>query len=237
MLDLQALDTSGDNLRNTLARLPEAQFVSDLLQQHQALQGEVRDLRVQVTDVTDEQSRADADVEQVKARQQRDQSMVDSGAISDPKALERMLGELESLSKRISDLEDVELEVMERLEQLQGQLDEGESRLVVLEEQIDQAKSALATQQTELKTKLAQVLEERAQLASAIPADLMALYERIREHKGGVAAAALRRKECLGCGLALNTSDLAMIASAPADDVLRCEECTRILVRTSESGL
>ncbi|HMU36975.1 MAG TPA: hypothetical protein PKA04_09110, partial [Marmoricola sp.] len=163
MLDLQALDTSGDNLRNTLARLPEAQVVSDLLQQHQALQGEVRDLRVQVTDVTDEQSRADADVEQVKARQQRDQSMVDSGAISDPKALERMLGELESLSKRISDLEDVELEVMERLEQLQGQLDEGESRLVVLEEQIDQAKSALATQQTELKTKLAQVLEERAQ--------------------------------------------------------------------------
>lgn len=78
---------------------------------------------------------------------------------------------------------------------------------------------------------------ERAQLASAIPEDLMALYERIREHKGGVAAAALRRKECLGCGLVLNTAELAMVASAPADDVLRCEECSRILVRTSESGL
>ena len=237
MLDLQALDTSGDNLRNRLARLPEAQVVSDLLQQHQALQGEVRDLRVQVTDVTDEQSRADADVEQVKSRQQRDQSMVDSGAISDPKALERMLGELESLAKRISDLEDVELEVMERLEQLQGSLDAGEAQLVVLEGQIDQAKAALATQQAELKTEFTQVQGERAQLASAIPEDLMALYERIREHKGGVAAAALRRKECLGCGLVLNTAELAMVASAPADDVLRCEECSRILVRTSESGL
>ncbi|MEI2671490.1 MAG: hypothetical protein V9G13_10260 [Marmoricola sp.] len=95
--------------------------MADLLQQHQA-QSKVKcaTFRVQVTDVTDEQSRADADVEQVKSRQQRDQSMVDSGAISDPKALERMLGELESLAKRISDLEDVELEVMERLEQLQG---------------------------------------------------------------------------------------------------------------------
>ncbi|MEI2671491.1 MAG: C4-type zinc ribbon domain-containing protein [Marmoricola sp.] len=95
----------------------------------------------------------------------------------------------------------------------------------------------MATQQAELKTEFTQVQGERAQLASAIPEDLMALYERIREHKGGVAAAALRRKECLGCGLVLNTAELAMVASAPADDVLRCEECSRILVRTSESGL
>jgi len=127
--------------------------------------------------------------------------------------------------------------VMERLEQLQGSLDAGEAQLVVLEGQIDQAKAALATQQAELKTEFTQVQGERAQLASAIPEDLMALYERIREHKGGVAAAALRRKECLGCGLVLNTAELAMVASAPADDVLRCEECSRILVRTSESGL
>ncbi|MEI2672104.1 MAG: C4-type zinc ribbon domain-containing protein, partial [Marmoricola sp.] len=123
------------------------------------------------------------------------------------------------------------------LEQLQGSLDAGEAQLVVLEGQIDQAKAALATQQAELKTEFTQVQGERAQLASAIPEDLMALYERIREHKGGVAAAALRRKECLGCGLVLNTAELAMVASAPADDVLRCEECSRILVRTSESGL
>jgi len=65
----------------------------------------------------------------------------------------------------------------------------------------------------------------------------MALYEKLREQKNGVGAAALRRRECGGCRLTLNASDLAVIAKAPADDVVRCEECGRILVRTSESGL
>ncbi len=65
----------------------------------------------------------------------------------------------------------------------------------------------------------------------------MTLYAKLREQKGGVGAAALRRRECEGCRLTLNASDLAVIAKAPADDVLRCEECNRILVRVPESGL
>ena len=40
-----------------------------------------------------------------------------------------------------------------------------------------------------------------------------------------------------GCRLTLNASDLGIIAKAPADEVMRCEECNRILVRTGESGL
>jgi len=64
----------------------------------------------------------------------------------------------------------------------------------------------------------------------------MALYERIRTQKG-VGAAELRARQCGGCRLTLNPSDLAVIAKAPVDEVMRCEECSRILVRTGESGL
>ncbi len=78
---------------------------------------------------------------------------------------------------------------------------------------------------------------ERSFAASGLPEDLSALYERLRAQKGGVGAAALRRRECGGCRLTLNASDLAAIARRPADDVVRCEECDRILVRTPESGL
>jgi predicted nucleic acid-binding Zn-ribbon protein len=70
-----------------------------------------------------------------------------------------------------------------------------------------------------------------------LPDDLMALYTKLRDQKGGVGAAALRRRECGGCRLTLNPSDLATIAAAPTDEVVRCEECSRILVRTGESGL
>jgi predicted nucleic acid-binding Zn-ribbon protein len=47
----------------------------------------------------------------------------------------------------------------------------------------------------------------------------------------------LRARRCGGCSLELTAADLGVIAKAPTDEVLRCEECNRILVRTSESGI
>ena len=74
---------------------------------------------------------------------------------------------------------------------------------------------------------------ERKVTATGVPADLLALYERIRAQKGGVGAAILRARQCTGCSLQLNAADLGVIAKAPLDEVLRCEECDRILVRTA----
>lgn len=173
----------------------------------------------------------------MKTRQARDQKMVDSGAIADPKALERMLGELESLKRRISTLEDAELEVMEKLEDAQQQLDAHERELASLDEDVAALEKARSAKAGDLEEQLARQVADRSSLAGAIPADLLALYEKLRENKGGVGAGALRRKECGGCGLTLNPVDLQAITKAPADEVIRCEECQRILVRTAESGL
>jgi predicted nucleic acid-binding Zn-ribbon protein len=192
---------------------------------------------VQVDDLTAEQKRADADVEQVKTRRVRDQAMIDGGQIKDPKALERMLGELESLHRRISDLEDVEIAVMERLEEAQTAVDRYTADIAELETEIGTVEVAFEKTSGDLQAQLAAVKDERATAASEMPEDLMALYEKLREQKGGVGAAALRRRECGGCRLTLNASDLGLIAKRPSDDVVRCEECNRILVRTGESGL
>jgi len=197
----------------------------------------LRDLRVQVDDITAEQKRADADVEQVKARRVRDQSMIDAGQIQDAKALERMLGELQSLNRRISDLEDVEIEVMERLEEAQQAFDRYTTDLDELEIEIATVEAAYEKTSGDLQAQLAAVTAERATATSGMPEDLMSLYEKLRAQKGGVGAAALRRRECGGCRLTLNASDLGIIAKLPSDEVVRCEECNRILVRTGESGL
>ena len=197
----------------------------------------MRDLRIEVDDITAEQKRADADVEQVKTRRVRDQSMIDSGQIKDPKALERMLGELQSLHRRINDLEDVEIEVMERLEEAQRSLDQRTAELARLETENADLQAAYEKTSADLEAQLAAVKNERDTAADGMPEDLMALYEKLRAQKNGVGAAALRRRECGGCRLTLNASDLGIIAKAPTDDVLRCEECNRILVRTGESGL
>jgi predicted nucleic acid-binding Zn-ribbon protein len=197
----------------------------------------VRDLRIRVEDLTAEQKRADADVEQVKTRRVRDQGMIDSGQIADPKALERMLDELKSLQRRITSLEDTELEVMEELEATQTHLDHETAAMAALDEERTRLQQALDEKAADVQAQLAAARAERVATVAGMPEDLMTLYTKLREQKGGVGAAALRRRECEGCRLTLNASDLAVIAKAPADEVLRCEECNRILVRTPESGL
>ena len=200
-------------------------------------QNEVRDLKILLDDLTREQKRADADVEQVKTRRTRDQGMIDAGQVSDPKTLERMLGELESLNRRIGNLEDVELEVMERLEETQATLTEKTEALGPLDTEDAELRASYDQKSGDLERELEDVRAERVQTASGMPADLMALYQKLRDQKGGVGAAALRRRECGGCRLTLNASDLGIIAKLPTDEVVRCEECNRILVRTGESGL
>lgn len=237
LLDVQELDTRLDTLRHQLATIPEAAALSALAERRGASGDRVRDLKIEVADLSSEQARADADVEQVKARRDRDQAMVDAGSIGDPKALERMLGELESLHRRIGDLEDIELEVMERLEAASQSLAEESAALEEMEREAAGLEQARAAKAAELDGEVAATTAERAQTASGLPADLLALYEKLRAQKGGIGAAALRARECGGCRLTLNASDLAVIAKAPVDEVVRCEECSRILVRTSESGL
>lgn len=216
--------------------MPEHERAASLESARAGLVDRVRDARILVDDLTREQKKADADVEQVKARRERDRTRMDQGLITNPKDLERMSHELESLERRISDLEDVELEVMEHLEAAQQELSRAEQELADTERQLAATIETRDERAGEIDTELATVAGDRAAAVEGLPEDLMALYERIRAAKG-VGAAELRARQCGGCRLTLNAADLGVIAKAPADEVVRCEECSRILVRTAESGL
>ena len=234
---MQELDSRIDQLRHQLASLPEHAQIAGLQAEHTRLVDQARDARILVDDLNREQRKADADVEQVKARRERDRSRMDQGLVTNPKDLERMGHELESLERRISSLEDVEIEVMEKLEEAQGTLDSTAVELTAIEQQLTDATTARDARAVEINESLAQAAVERATGADGLPDDLMALYDKLRVSKQGVAAAALLARRCSGCQMTINPSDLAVIAKAPSDEVVRCEECSRILVRTSESGL
>ena len=196
----------------------------------------VRDAQILVDDLTKEQRKADADVEQVKARRERDRSRMDAGLITNPKDLERMSHELESLERRITSLEDDELEVMERLEEAQTELANATRALAAIEEKRTELEAARLEKSAAIEKELAEITTDRAAAIVGLPDDLLGLYERIRT-QSGIGAAELRARQCGGCMLTLNASDLGVIAKTAADEVVRCEECSRILVRTSESGI
>jgi predicted nucleic acid-binding Zn-ribbon protein len=189
------------------------------------------------SDCAREQIKAEQDVDQVRQRADRDQQRLDSGAVTSPKDLENLQHEIASLARRQSDLEDVVLEVMERRESAQERATELTGRVASVQAKIDDAAARRDTASEEFDAERASVTKEREVIASAVPADLLKLYEKLRGQQGGVGAAKLYQRRCEGCRLELNITELNEVRAAAPDTVLRCENCRRILVRTSESGL
>jgi len=237
LLDLQAIDARADVLRHQRRTLPELAEIAALQETRAGADAQRRDAQILVDDLTAEQHKVDLDVEQVKTRRTRDRERMDQGLITNPKDLERMQGELESLERRITTLEDEELEVMARLEDAQKDLDGFLSQVSDADERLGSLAAARDEKLAALDTELASLDAERTSATETLPADLLGLYDKLREAKGGVGAALLRARECGGCRLTLDAHEIADIRSKPEDEVVRCEECQRILVRTSESGL
>jgi len=194
-------------------------------------------LETQVSDLGHDQRKADVDVERVKERRIRNQQRLETGAVSSPRDLEQLQQEVVSLERRISSLEDTELEVMEQLESAQRFLAEVTAETDEMAARAGELQSALDQAVSDLDAQARVALGERELLVSDLPEPLVTLYERMRSQADGVGAAALRRRRCEGCRLELTASDMADTAAAAPDEVLRCPECNRILVRMSDIGV
>jgi hypothetical protein len=224
-------------LRHQRRTLPELAEITALQASRASFDAQRRDAQILVDDLTAEQLKVDADVEQVKTRRTRDRDRMDKGLITNPKDLERMQGELESLQRRITTLEDEELEVMARLEDAEKDLESFTAQVAAADERLAAVAAARDKKLQALDAELASLQSERRPAAEGLPAELLALYDKLRESKGGVGAAELRSRQCGGCRLTLDAHEIGEIRALPEDTVVRCEECQRILVRTAESGL
>ncbi|WUK63068.1 C4-type zinc ribbon domain-containing protein [Streptomyces coelicoflavus] len=189
------------------------------------------------SDCAREQTKAEQDVDQVRQRAGRDQQRLDSGAVTSPKDLENLQREIASLAKRQGDLEDVVLEVMERRESAQERVAELTERVGAVQGKVDDATARRDAAVEELDGEAASVTKEREVVAGSVPEDLLKLYDKLRGQQGGVGAAKLYQRSCQGCRQELAITELGEIRSAAPDMVVRCENCRRILVRTSDSGL
>lgn len=236
LLELQELDTTLAQLSHRRAILPELAELDEIARQRSALEEQRVRAQVDVDGLDRDIARMERDVDQVRARKDKDSALLTTGR-GPARELEALQHEIESLNRRQAELEDVELELMERREQAQAALAEVTANLAAtqqrqaeVEQRRDAALAGIAEQEAAATT-------DRAPLAEQLPADLVSLYERIRADAGGVGAALLRAGRCGGCRLELSGSERTRVRAAPPDEVVRCEECRRIMVRTAESGL
>ena len=230
LLALQNLDSSLLQLNHKLRSLPVTKTLEIKAQEFAS----TRDLKVaaetEQSDVKHELSRCEVDVEQVVSRINRDEQRLASGQ-GTPKELEQLQHELGSLNKRRSELEEVELEVMVRLEGLSDRIKSLAESMAELEREISSLRSQKEHEEAEIISASKKNEEDRASLASAIEPELLALYEKVRVSLDGVGAARLNGNQCEGCNLTMNAAEVTRVKALANDEVVRCEECRRILIR------
>jgi predicted nucleic acid-binding Zn-ribbon protein len=235
MLELAKVDAELSRTEHRRRTLPELAEIADAEKKLRDLRDSLVSVQTAGSDLDREITRQEREIESVRAREDRDRKLLESGTVL-AKQMADIEHELHTLERRQTALEDDLLELMERREalELDGKRNGAE---------VDQAEAALAdaikrrdSAFEDLDTTKARRDADRAALLPKFPADLISLYERVRA-RGGIGAALLRSRRCGSCQLDVDRNAVAAIKSAPTDAVIQCENCSAILVRTVESGL
>jgi uncharacterized protein len=231
MLEVQQLDTTADQLRHRMSTLPERDRVAVAIAALGEIAIAITDAESRRADVRREQRRHEDEVATTEAKADQVNGQLYGGAITSPKELEALQHELDGLHARQRDLEDLVIEQMELAEPIDEELDSLAARAEASELERTAAQAELEAGLEALEVELGEVTATRARLASDIPDELLASYESIRSRSGGIGAAHLSGNRCEGCHLAIPSADLDAIKHAPADAMVICPECGRILVR------
>ena len=230
IFELQLLDNEIMQANTKLKSLPEIEQLLHIDKRIVTATDELTTVKAEADQIALELRRGEVDVATVTDRIKKDEARLASGNAT-PKELEQLQHEVGTLKKRQEALEEIELEIMVRSEAITARTNTLTTDLASLETLKAEINQRLTTASGEINTVIKTKQSDREKVVVKIEKPLIDLYEKIRTASGGVAAAALVGNKCNGCNLAINAVEMERIKSLAKDELLRCEECRRILVR------
>lgn len=233
LAELAELDAELGRLEHRTKNLPEQKAAQDAQAAHRAAGDRVAALQLALADIDTQVAKFETEIDGVRQREDRDRALLEGGTV-DPKQLTDLQHELETLQRRQASLEDAQLEVMERREELAADQTAEQAALDAAQSALDDAQRAAEEARAELTQAKERSAGRRAELVAAIDGELVTLYERQRA-RTGVGAGLLQGRRCGACRIEIDQGESARIAAAADDDVLRCPECSAILLRVKVS--
>lgn len=233
LVEVARLDARISQADSARRNPPQAARVKELLAKRQELSQELSTRLGRRDDLRTELSRIESDVAVVDARAARDADRL--AASSNSKEAQGFESELASLARRKSDLEDAELAVMERLEEADAAVAEQEALIAQTNAEGSDLSGEAKRVVAEASAAFDAATRDRAAVAGSVPADLLALYDKLTVRSAG--AALLSQRTCEGCRMVLAGTDLQVLRQAGEDAIVTCPECGCILVRGEDSGL
>lgn len=231
LLAIQAHDTAIDQLEHRRQGLAERSQLAEVTAAVARIDGKVAPLAEQRRDLERSLARIEDEVASLRAKAERSESALYGGTVRNPRELQSLQEDVEAVKRRISQLEDEELELLVAAEPIDEQLEALAGERARLEEAAARLGAVIAEAEAEIDAHLATERQAREAAAAGVEAVLLAQYEDLRSRLGGVAIARLEGGSCQGCHLRLPAMELDRVKHLPADDVVHCEECGRLLAR------
>ena len=229
LLELSKLDAELSRIAHRATHLAQQEDLERIRAEYNTAGDRMGAARIALEDLDAQVSRFESEIEAVRQREDRDRSMLKSGA-TDAKQLSDLQHELETLLRRQTSLEDSLLEVMERREELEAQLASEQGAIAALQSELESAQQALDAAVAEIDEARQAHSSRRDTLTATLDPALSALYERQRA-SGGPGAGPLLGHRCGACRIEIGRGELSRISAAPEDELVRCPECGAILLR------
>lgn len=230
LLEVQEHDTRVDQLRHRRATLPERAELTELESRRAALEARLGGVRAERDELAARQANLEGQIEAARGRRAELEKRLYGGQVAAARELSAMSDEVRQLGRHITELENRELEVMEALEPLDGELQAADVERDGIDTRAGELRGAIGQAEKEIDGEIEVELDARRPVAEAVPADLLARYEGLRRKLGGTGAARLAGNSCTGCHLTLPAMEVDRIKHAPPDAVITCDNCGRILV-------
>jgi predicted nucleic acid-binding Zn-ribbon protein len=231
LLAVQEHDTSIDQLHHRRAHLPSQTELDQVMAELATLEGKAAEVEATRHSLGRDQQRLEDEITSLTDKATHHDKALYSGAVSNPRELQAMQDEITSIKRRISHLEDQELELMEQIEPLDQQLDRYSASRADLDGRAAALRAQIAEQEVEIDAELARVREERDGLVGSVDDELLTEYDSLRQRLGGIAIARLVGGSCQGCHLSLPAVEVDRIKKLAPEEPARCEECGRLLAR------
>jgi predicted nucleic acid-binding Zn-ribbon protein len=228
LLELQELDLAIDRLTARFQTLESEAELREARADLAQAESRLGELRLAIDAVTGEQRRLESDVDSLDRKITAERARLFDGSVANPKELQSIEAEVQSLAGRKSRVEDLVLEQMERREGLEARLAALEAAESEAQERVDQLEQGSARELVEVEGSLRDQTGKREKLAQEFDPELLELYEGLRRQKKGVAAVALVDGVCQGCHQKL--SPVYLEGLKRSEGIRRCEYCRRILV-------
>ncbi len=235
LLDLAQVDAELSRVTHRRRTLPEIAEIAEAEKLFRARQDALTTIETTLGDLNRDVKRQETEIDQVRAREDRDRKLMQSGSVG-AKQLTDLEHELATLQRRQGALEDDLLELMERREAVEADVQHGRVELDKAQEALSDAARRRDSALADLDSTEARRTADRKLAVARFPEPLLALYDRVRVHKG-IGAALLQSRRCGACRIELDRSAFAKVKESAPDEVVQCEECGAIMVRTGESGL